>query len=127
MEIGPNLDLFLIVLGHGRKIAWLKSEPNSTRPWQHVLEPLSGYLNLALSLKDNDVIDVEPFNFGPLASENKSVREVVSSMAGRWQTTNWKIVADTKVSNKEHNLLQLNCEKAAQKLGWYPVWHFRYS
>ena len=97
--------------------------PNSVRPWQHVLEPLSGYLNLALSLKDNKLICGEPFNFGPLASENKSVREVVSLMADRWQTSNWKIVEDTMSSNKEHNLLQLNCEKAAIKLGWHPVWY----
>ena len=98
--------------------------PNSTRPWQHVLEPLSGYLNLALNMKDNDLICGEPFNFGPLASENKSVREVVSLMAERWQTNNWEIVEDKMSSNKEHNLLQLNCEKAAKRLGWYPVWHF---
>ena len=98
--------------------------PNSTRPWQHVLEPLSGYLNLALSVKHNDTLCGEPFNFGPLASETKSVKEVVSYMADRWQTSNWKVVDDEVSSNKEHNLLQLNCEKAAKKLGWYPVWDF---
>lgn len=98
--------------------------PNSTRPWQHVLEPLSGYLNLALIMKNNDLIHGEPFNFGPLVSENKSVGEVVSSMADRWQNANWKTVEDASSSNKEHQLLQLNCEKAAKKLGWYPVWDF---
>ena len=51
--------------------------PNSTRPWQHVLEPLSGYLHLASRLKSNEILNGQSFNFGPLSMNNKTVKELL--------------------------------------------------
>lgn len=96
--------------------------PASTRPWQHVLEPLSGYLQLA------EASYIEPgkfqgsWNFGPASNETKTVEEIASTMLQILK--GGKIVIEN-TDNKYHEakLLQLNCEKAINELHWRPRWN----
>ena len=99
--------------------------PYSTRPWQHVLEPLSGYLCLAaeLYMKDSSYRNMA-FNFGPDSKVNKNVGELIEEMKLRWQKSpGWinKYVDDGKA---EANLLKLSCDRANILLKWYPVMDF---
>jgi CDP-glucose 4,6-dehydratase len=63
--------------------------PSSTRPWQHVLEPLSGYLSLALNLYENDTLHGESFNFGPSSNSNFSVLNLAQEMSKHWERVSW--------------------------------------
>ena len=94
--------------------------PNSTRPWQHVLEPLSGYLTLARCLDADEALHKEAFNFGPPSDQNCTVEELTSRLAVELGTPHWE-VCSPKASVKEANLLKLNCEKAFQQLRWEPT------
>ena len=96
--------------------------PQSTRPWQHVLEPISGYLILASRLNINEHLKGEAFNFGPPANQNFSVIQVVEEMSKYWNKVKWKIEKDS--NSQESDLLKLNCDKALVKLSWEPVWGF---
>lgn len=98
--------------------------PYSTRPWQHVLEPLSGYLNLAVHLSENLNLHSEPFNFGPRPSENKSVFELVETMALYWDKVQWEDVLVSSSDPYESGLLKLNCDKALHHLNWSAVMEF---
>lgn len=98
---------------------------HATRPWQHVLEPLAGYLWLAACLRnanDDAVTTLDSFNFGPNLSSNRSVenlvREVLKHYSGAWD--------DCTQENQPHeaNLLNLNIEKSHHLLHWHPVWDF---
>ena len=95
--------------------------PSATRPWQHVLEPLSGYLLLGQKLLEGKVEFAEGWNFGLLSEEALSVGTVVNSSKKHWENVNYKI---TQNSNQVHEakLLRLDCEKANTKLNWFPVW-----
>jgi CDP-glucose 4,6-dehydratase len=106
------------------EVALLRN-PNATRPWQHVLEPLSGYLCLGhnLSIEDNDLRGVA-FNFGPSAHQNYSVRDLIEEMAIRWDRAKWTDV-DQKRGVKEAALLKLNCDRALSLLGWSGVLTFK--
>jgi CDP-glucose 4,6-dehydratase len=99
--------------------------PYSTRPWQHVLEPLSGYLNLGAELyRENSAFRNQPFNFGPDSKVNKTVGALLDYMKDLWKgSPGWvnKYVNDGK---REANLLKLNCDKANINLEWYPVLSF---
>ena len=97
--------------------------PDSTRPWQHVLEPLRGYLILAASLKIKKNINGESFNFGPPSDQNKTVMELVSSLSEVFKLSKIKIVSEDR-KKYESNLLKLNCDKALHELGWNPVLNF---
>ena len=110
--------------------AWSKGEsvqlrsPNSTRPWQHVLEPLSGYLTLGSKLYQNGKYNRESFNFGPSLSENYSVLELVNVMGKYWDKVSWQ---DFSVNNEklyESGLLKLNCDKALHMLNWKSALQF---
>ncbi len=90
--------------------------PESTRPWQHVLEPLSGYLTLAQNLTINHKLHGEAFNFGPKERLSRNVLSLVKEMSIYWQNVKWKIVKDKKI--QEAGLLRLNCEKAKNLLKW---------
>jgi CDP-glucose 4,6-dehydratase len=90
--------------------------PNSTRPWQHVLEPLSGYLSLAERLSKNNKLHGEAFNFGPSESKSRTVMNVVTEMSKYWNNVKWTIIPDNKI--KEAGLLKLNCHKAYKLLKW---------
>jgi len=105
------------------KIAKIKN-PNSTRPWQHVLEPLSGYLQLAYILSKNRNINGEAFNFGPSLERNKNVKSLVTKMATYWQNRKWSIDRKNKSKIIESKLLSLNCEKAKEFLNWTPTLSF---
>ena len=66
------------------KIVEIRS-PESTRPWQHVLEPLSGYLHLGLELYKNDSLHGEAFNFGPRGDQNQTVKELINDLSKYWK------------------------------------------
>ena len=109
--------------------SWIKNEivfirnPKSTRPWQHVLEPLSGYLLLADILhRDSNEINGNSFNFGPSGDQNSSVGYLVKEISNYWPNSKWEFSSKSKSNLNECNLLKLNCDKAQSKLGWYPVW-----
>lgn len=99
--------------------------PVSTRPWQHVLEPLSGYITLAMSLHGNSKLHGQPFNFGPNMQQNNSVGELVSAMAKHWDQVRWEDVASQYRGPHESGLLKLNCDKALCYLNWQAVMNFK--
>lgn len=94
--------------------------PEATRPWQHVLEPLSGYLNLGQVLCENDFLDGEAFNFGPRAEQNHTVKKLLEDLSVYWHFDN---VDDTftiidNIPFYEAGLLKLNCDKALFHFKW---------
>ena len=97
--------------------------PNSTRPWQHVLEALRGYLTLASNLYLDHKLHGEPFNFGPKNSQNKSVINLVKLMKKYWIKVSWKVKKDNK-KLYESKLLKLDSAKARKKLKWEPILNF---
>jgi CDP-glucose 4,6-dehydratase len=97
--------------------------PNATRPWQHVLEPLSGYLTLGASLLDSPNSQGESFNFGPSSTDNHTVETLIKELTKNWDGTSWS-VSDSADNKSECGLLQLNCDKASAMLNWRPVLHF---
>ena len=96
--------------------------PNSTRPWQHVLEPLSGYLSLASQLNFDNELNGESFNFGPIDTEQRTVLNVVSEISQYWDKVKWEIEENNELY--ESQLLRLNCDKAYKFLKWQPVMNF---
>jgi CDP-glucose 4,6-dehydratase len=98
--------------------------PHSTRPWQHVLEPLSGYLTLAIALSQQPELHGEPFNFGPQAQQNRSVLELVQQMALYWEQVRWQDVSTKVAGPYESGLLKLNCDKSLHHLHWHAVMGF---
>ncbi len=111
--------------------SWSKGEltklrnPHSTRPWQHVLEPLSGYLTLAKSLQSDSKINGEPFNFGPHSVETYSVLNLVREMSKYWDQVQWKENLSNKSELYESSLLKLNCDKALHLLDWHSCLSFQ--
>lgn len=99
--------------------------PQATRPWQHVLEPLSGYLTLAAELNQKVKLHGEPFNFGPPAHQNHSVLKLVETMTEDWDQVRWEEFSDTAEQHHESGLLKLNCDKALHHLHWEAVLTFR--
>jgi CDP-glucose 4,6-dehydratase len=96
--------------------------PNSTRPWQHVLEPLSGYLTLAKALYSQGHKFAEAFNFGPVDEDAKSVQWIVDQFAHQWGNgASWHQEGGTHPH--EANYLKLDCSKARALLGWSPRWN----
>jgi CDP-glucose 4,6-dehydratase len=98
--------------------------PLATRPWQHVLEPLSGYLSLAIALHGDSKLHGEAFNFGPSAQQNHSVGALVSAMSKHWDRVRWEDVSAQYGGPYESSLLKLNCDKALARLRWHSVWDF---
>jgi CDP-glucose 4,6-dehydratase len=112
----------VIAWGQGQKPV-IRS-PRSTRPWQHVLEPLSGYLNLAsMLLNKNEGLNGEAFNFGPPAEVNATVEHLLIELQSNWSTPGWS-VEPSRLAKKEAGLLKLNCDKALSRLSWRPVLAF---
>ena len=96
--------------------------PLATRPWQHVLEPLSGYLLLAAQLREEPAKYSGAWNFGPSSTEVRTVYEVSNNIVaymGRGEV----VITGSADQHHEAMLLQLNCDKAHQELNWYPRWH----
>lgn len=94
--------------------------PYSTRPWQHVLEPLSGYLLLGQKLLERKVNFAQEYNFGPSLTEDISVKEVVEILKNHWDKISYKIV-EPKIKLHEAKLLKLDCTKAFTELNWKPI------
>lgn len=95
--------------------------PNSIRPWQHVLEPLSGYLLLAQKLYENGSDFVGGWNFGPNDNDAKPVQWIVENVTRVWDDgASW--VLDGAEHPHEANYLKLDCSKAKLLLGWQPKW-----
>ena len=90
--------------------------PRSTRPWQHVLDVLSGYILLAKKLNSNDIPNGEVFNFGPKVEKKREVINLVKEMNKIWKKGRWIIKKNNKF--QESNLLQLNSNKAKKILKW---------
>jgi CDP-glucose 4,6-dehydratase len=95
--------------------------PSATRPWQHVLEPLSGYMLLATRLFESPGKWAGSWNFGPSSRMAKTVKDVADTLT---QELGFGTVEIEEANNTAHEaqLLQLNCDKAHQLLGWYPSW-----
>ncbi len=106
----------------GREVAL--RNPMATRPWQHVLEPLSGYLTLAAALHDQPALHGEPFNFGPPAAQNQTVLELVEGRGKHWDKVRWAKGSLSHNGPYEAGLLKLNCDKAQQHLHWRAVLGF---
>lgn len=95
---------------------------HSTRPWQHVLEPLTGYLLLGLALQDNANY-AEAFNFGPDANTVRTVNDLVKQLKARFPTA--RVLDKTEPdAPREAKLLTLDSSKARLRLGWTPQWGF---
>jgi CDP-glucose 4,6-dehydratase len=95
--------------------------PLATRPWQHVLEPLSGYLILAQALYDHGSAFASGWNFGPSDEDNRVVQEVVDVLISGWgDAAHWE--KEGSEQPHEANLLKLDCSKARTQLRWIPKW-----
>jgi len=95
--------------------------PYATRPWQHVLEPLSGYLNIGQKLLEERVEFADAWNFGPSDEGSISVEEVVKNVKKHWDKIDYEINRDPNQLH-EANLLKLDCSKAHIILKWKDVW-----
>ena len=95
--------------------------PNSTRPWQHVLEPLSGYLLVAARLLDDPKRFSGAWNFGPNAESIRTVKDLAEMIVAAWGSGRVEIAPQLNAPH-EANLLHLNCDKAHQLLRWQPKW-----
>lgn len=97
--------------------------PSATRPWQHVLEPLSGYLALGARLAENSDLHGESFNFGPRAEQNCTVLQLLQDLRTHWTLGSgdegYEVVDN--IPFKEAGLLKLNCDKAIHFLKWAPT------
>ncbi len=104
------------------KILEIRS-PLATRPWQHVLESLSGYLLLGQKLLEGKLDFADSWNFGPSNEGNKTVQEVLNEISHTLNTLEW--ISVNKENFHEANFLQLDSTKALKKLEWKPVWDFK--
>ncbi len=103
--------------------AVLVRNPDAVRPWQHVLEPLSGYLMLAWLLSSHPE-HARGWNFGPNPQSTRTVAELVSRIIKRWsKDATWKAAPDA-AGLHEATVLSLSTERAHADLGWLPVWDF---
>lgn len=96
--------------------------PHATRPWQHVLESLSGYLLLGQLLLEGQREFATAWNFGPAEGGNRSVAEVLSRLSKEWPAVRWRRA--TAAHLHEARLLYLDSTMARSHLGWKPVWGF---
>ncbi|WP_019556963.1 CDP-glucose 4,6-dehydratase [Thiomicrorhabdus arctica] len=94
--------------------------PMSTRPWQHVLEPLSGYLVLAQNLYQHPDQYAEGWNFGPRDEDAKQVDWILDCMVKKWPGTSWEL--DKDAHPHEAGYLKLDISKAKSRLNWQPTW-----
>lgn len=95
--------------------------PHAIRPWQHVLEPLSGYLVLAQKLYEEGGAYAEGWNFGPNDNDAKPVQWIVEKLTKAWgEGAGWAV--DDGEHPHEAHYLKLDCSKAKMRLEWYPRW-----
>ena len=96
--------------------------PFSTRPWQHVIEPLSGYLLLAEKINNDQKKFSSSFNFGPFTDSNRSVKDLVNESLKHWEGEYF--IQDNPEKLHEAGVLHLSIEKAMKYLLWKPKWDF---
>lgn len=96
--------------------------PYAIRPWEHVLEPLTGYLTLAQALYEKGAIFAQAWNFGPDDSDARNVEWITKTICELWGN-NASYSVDTNPQPHEANYLKLDCSKAKAELGWYPRWN----
>ncbi len=94
--------------------------PKATRPWQHVLEPLSGYIVLAQKLYKDQNKFSEGWNFGPQEKDVKPVDWILDRIISKWPGSSWEL--DQNSNPHEEYFLKLDISRAKSKLGWKPVW-----
>ncbi len=109
----------MLSVSQGKKVSI--RNPNATRPWQHVLEPLSGYLAIGQKLLEERVEFGEAWNFGPSDEGSITVEEVVNHVKKHWDRIDYEIYRDPNQLH-EANLLKLDCSKAHICLHWKDVW-----
>ena len=102
------------------KIAELRM-PQAIRPWQHVLNPLAGYLLLGQRLLEGQADFAEAWNFGPNKKDHWTVDKLARHVQKNWKTIRYEAIPN--VDPRETPLLSLNAQKARRKLGWNPVWN----
>jgi CDP-glucose 4,6-dehydratase len=95
--------------------------PYAIRPWQHVLEPLGGYITLAEKLYREGSVFAEGWNFGPADEDAKPVQWIVEQLTAAWgEGAAWQL--DQGSQPHEAHYLKLDCSKAKARLGWHPRW-----
>ncbi|MCC6068771.1 CDP-glucose 4,6-dehydratase [Ferrovum sp. PN-J185] len=112
---------------------WIKGEPVdirspfSTRPWQHVLEPLSGYLHLGYMLHINKNLNGSSYNFGPRSEQNRTVIELIEDLYQGWESVEKKNPYNIteNIPFHEAGLLKLNCDKSLFDLKWVPSLEYK--
>tara|TARA_Y100001970_G_C14251673_1_gene872324 strand:- start:5038 stop:6141 length:1104 start_codon:yes stop_codon:yes gene_type:complete len=111
--------------------SWSKNKPveirspSATRPWQHVLEPLSGYLVLAKNIFEGRVFQGSPYNFGPKSAQNKTVLELLEDLCFYWDLDfEHAFTVTDNTPFYEAELLKLNCDKALLELKWEPTLNY---
>lgn len=109
----------MLSVNAGRKVS-IRS-PYATRPWQHVLEPLSGYLNIGQKLLECKKEYAEGWNFGPEDEGSITVKEVVENVKRHWDEIDYEINTSAEQPH-EANLLKLDCSKSHIRLKWRNVW-----
>lgn len=96
--------------------------PGATRPWQHVLDCIDGYLTLARRLLDGETKCATGYNFGPEPASNVTVAELLARFKKVWPELDWRADADPSDAPHEAAFLYLDSNKARQELGWAPKW-----
>ena len=109
----------MVSVSKGKKVSI--RNPNATRPWQHVLEPLSGYLLVGQKLLQEKVEFADGWNFGPSDEGSITVEQVVENVKKHWSKIDYEINKDPDQLH-EANLLKLDCSKAHTYLKWSAVW-----
>ncbi len=110
----------LNAISEGRPV--IIRNPHAIRPWQHVLEPLSGYLQLAQKLYEEGAAYAEGWNFGPNDKDAKPVQWIVEQLTQQWgDDASWKL--DNADHPHEAHCLKLDCSKAKMRLDWQPRWN----
>lgn len=103
--------------------ALLIRNPGATRPWQHVLESLHGYLRLGALLMAGEGSHAEAFNFGPDAADNVSVAALLLRLQAHWPELRWQQEVTSTAAPHEAHFLYLDSSKARRQLGWTPRWN----
>ena len=100
--------------------------PHSVRPWQHVLDPLSGYLMVAEKLYTHGMSYAKGWNFGPISNDARTVEWIVRYLYDQWGASEMYKISDAQHPH-ETNQLRLDCSQAVTELGWYPRWDLETS
>lgn len=110
-------------LSHGKEV--VIRNPNAIRPWQHVLEPLYGYLLLGAKLREDGAKYCGAWNFGPMDSEIWSVEDMVKEIIRSWGEGNYRV--ESHGNPHEAHWLKLDCSKAKVELAWRAVYSLEYA